>query len=79
MGKKKNIRSNKSFSEVVGLKVIFQNDILNFIFGIIFILLSIYMIIAFISYFSTGQYDQSLILDHTSQEVLNKNREFKNS
>lgn len=79
MGKKKSIRSNKSFSEVVGLKVIFQNDILNFIFGIIFILLSIYMIIAFISYFSTGQYDQSLILDHTSQEVLNKNREFKNS
>ena len=79
MGKKKNTRLNKSFSEIVGLKIIFQNDILNSILGLILILLSIYMIIAFISYFSTGQYDQSLILDHTSQEVLNKNREFKNS
>lgn len=79
MGKKKNTRLNKSFSEIVGLKIIFQNDILNSILGLILILLSIYMIIAFISYFSTGQYDQSLILDHTSQEILNKNREFKNS
>ena len=52
MGKKKNTRLNKSFSEIVGLKIIFQNDILNSILGLILILLSIYMIIAFISYFS---------------------------
>ncbi len=79
MGKKKNVRPGKSFSEVVGLKAILQNDILNFILGVVLILLSIYMIIAFISYFSTGQYDQSVILDHTSQDILNKGREFKNS
>ena len=79
MGKKKNKKVNNSFSEVVGLKVILQNDILNFILGLVLISLSIYTIIAFISYFSTGQYDQSLILDHTAQEILNKNREFKNS
>ena len=79
MGKKKIARSDKSFSEAVGLKGILQNDILNFIFGIILLILSIYTIIAFISYFATGQYDQSLILDHSSQEILNKNREFKNS
>ena len=79
MGKKKNKKAGNSFSEVVGLKTILQNDILNFILGIVLIFLSIYTIIAFISYFSTGQYDQSLILDHTPQEILNKNREFKNS
>ena len=79
MSKKKNKKVNNSFSEVVGLKVILQNDILNFILGLVLISLSIYTIIAFISYFSTGQYDQSLILDHTAQEILNKNREFKNS
>ena len=79
MKKKKKKQADKSFSEVIGFKSFLQNDIVNFIFGIILIFLSIYMIIAFISYFATGQYDQSLILDHSVQEILNKNREFKNS
>lgn len=79
MGKKKSKVSDKSFFDVVGLKNIFHNDILNFILGLIFVVLSIYMTIAFFSYFSTGQYDQSLILDHSPQDILNKNREFKNS
>ena len=79
MVKKKNKQLGKSFSEVIGLNNILQNDVVNFIVGIILIFLSIYVIIAFISFFSTGQYDQSLILDHNPQEVLNKNREFKNS
>lgn len=79
MAKKKNARAGKSFSDVIGLKNVLQNDILNFIFGIVLILLSIYIIIAFISYFSTGQSDQSIILDHSPHEVLNMNGEFKNS
>lgn len=78
-GQEKIMRTDKSFSEVIGLKSVLQNDILNFIFGIILVLLSIYVIIAFISYFSTGQYDQSIILDHSPHEILNKNGEFKNS
>ena len=79
MVKKKNKHSDKTFFDVVGLKSILQNDIVNFIFGIVLLLLSIYMIIAFMSFFSTGQYDQSLILDHSPQDVLNKDREFRNS
>ena len=79
MGKKKNKQADKSFAEVIGLKRILQNDIINFTIGIILILFSIYTIIAFISFFSTGQYDQSIILDHSPQEIFNKNREFKNS
>lgn len=79
MVKRKNKQPGKSFGEVIGLNNILQNDIINFIVGIILVILSIYVIIAFISFFSTGQYDQSIILDHTPQEVLNKNREFKNS
>lgn len=71
-GQEKIMRTDKSFSEVIGLKSVLQNDILNFIFGIILVLLSIYVIIAFISYFSTGQYDQSIILDHSPHEILNK-------
>lgn len=79
MAKKKNKNTNKSLSEVVGFKNIFQNDIINFIVGILLIFSAIYIIIAFISYFSTGQYDQSLVLDLRPGEILNSDRAFKNS
>lgn len=79
MGKKKKYTFQQILQRSCWVEGHFPKRYPEFYFGIIFILLSIYMIIAFISYFSTGQYDQSLILDHTSQEVLNKNREFKNS
>lgn len=78
MVRKKNKKTDKSLSEVIGLKNIFQNDIINFIVGIVLILLSIYVLIAFISYFSTGQYDQSLVLDLRPGEILNSDRAFKN-
>ena len=45
--KKKNTRNHKTFSEVVGLKAFFQNDIINFIVGILLVLLAIYTIIAY--------------------------------
>ena len=53
--KKKNTRNHKTFSEVVGLKAFFQNDIINFIVGILLVLLAIYTINAYVSFFSTGQ------------------------
>lgn len=37
MAKKKNTNTNKSLSEVVGFKNIFQNDFINFTVGIILI------------------------------------------
>ena len=79
MAKKKNTNTNKSLSEVVGFKNIFQNDFINFTVGIILIFLSIYIIIAFISFFSTGQNDQSLVLDLRPGEIFNSNRAFLNS
>lgn len=79
MAKKKNTRANKSLSEVVGFNTIFHNDIINFIAGVVLVLLSIYIIISFISFFSTGRADQSLVLDLRPGEILNSNRAFKNS
>jgi len=79
MAKKKKTAPKTTFSEVVGFKNIFQNDIINFIVGIILILLSIYMLIAFISFLTTGEADQSLILDLRPGEMLNSNKEFSNS
>lgn len=73
------MRPKISFFEVVGLKKIFQNDIMNFIVGIFLIAISIFMVIAFISFFSTGEADQSIVLDLRPGEILNSKREFSNS
>ena len=59
MAKKKNTRKT-GFSEIMGISNIFQNDIFNFIFGILILLLSVFLVIAFISYIISGQNDQSL-------------------
>ena len=62
MVRKKNTRKT-SFGEIMGFSNIFQNDIFNFIFGIVILLLSVFLVIAFISYIISGQNDQSIILD----------------
>lgn len=69
----------ESFVEVIGFKNVFQNDKINFILGIILILSSIYTIIAFTSFFSTGKADQSILLDLRPGDMLNTEREFQNS
>lgn len=79
MAKKKNTSSKTSFFKVLGLNNIFQNDIINFIVGIVLILLSVFMVIAFISFLSTGEADQSIVLDLRPGEILNSSREFSNS
>ncbi len=79
MGKKRNTVKDKSFGEVIGFKRIFHNDIINFIVGIILIVLSIFIFISFISFFSVGQDDQSLVLDLRPGEILNSGKAFQNS
>ncbi len=71
--------STQSFSEVIGFKSILHNDIINFIVGITLISLSIYVIIAFCSYFSTAADDQSLVLDLRPGEIFNTDKAFHNS
>lgn len=56
MTKKKSNRSNKTFSQAIGLDNII-NDKTNFVFGFILICIAIFLIIAFFSYFSTGAAD----------------------
>ena len=77
MAKKKNQKQPKSFSEAIGLNHII-NDRSNFVTGIILICLAVFIVIAFISYFSTGQADQSLVLDLRPGEVENTERVFQN-
>lgn len=77
MAKKKNTRKTPSFTETIGLNIL-QNDLFNFIFGILLFVFSMWMIVAFISYFSTAAADQSLVMDMRSGDWLNKDRIFMN-
>ncbi len=78
MVRKKNTRKT-IFGEIMGFSNIFQNDIFNFIFGIVILLLSVFLVIAFISYIISGQNDQSIILDLKPGEWSNSDRTFHNS
>ncbi|MDY6130379.1 MAG: DNA translocase FtsK 4TM domain-containing protein [Prevotella sp.] len=79
MAKKKRPRTANSFTEAIGIKNIFQNDIFSFIFGLVLLIVAGYFIIAFVSYFSTGQADQSIVQDLRPGEWLNTDREFQNN
>ena len=65
MAKKKNTRktnksANGNWLDVLGYSNIFQNEKVNFIIGIVILCLSVFGIISFISYFSTGAADRSV-------------------
>ena len=77
MAKKKNTRKTPSFTETIGLNIL-QNDLFNFIFGILLFVFSMWMIVAFISYFSTAAADQSLVMEMRSGDWLNMDRIFMN-
>lgn len=79
MVKKKQKQKSTSFKEALGIKNIFENDLFNFLFGVILFIIAVYLVIAFISYLTTGQADQSLVLDLRPDEWLNSKKEFKNS
>ncbi len=55
------------------------NERTDFILGLILLALAIYGIIAMVSYFKTGQADQSILENLRPGEWLNANHEFQNS
>ena len=84
MTKKKsnNSKSKKpsiSLSEAIGINKIFENERLIFFIGVLLFILSIYTALAFISYFTTGAADQSIIEELHEGEFQNQNHEFANS
>ena len=80
MAKKKKETSTKgSFTGVIGFKNIFHNEKLNFFIGLLLVSVAVYFIMAFISYFTTGAADQSLIEDPREGEIMNEKHEFSNT
>ena len=83
MAKKKSENRSKkrgfNLTNILGFKDIFHNEKLIFVLGCILVCVAIYLILAFISYFSTGAADQSMIEDPRDGEVLNTHHEFSNT
>jgi S-DNA-T family DNA segregation ATPase FtsK/SpoIIIE len=79
MAKKKKTTTAPSFKEAIGIDKIFHNERLNFFLGFLLLFVAGYLTWAFISYFTTGAADQSMIEMPKEGEVLNQNGEFQNS
>lgn len=77
MARKKTERKSTTFSEAIGINYII-NDKTGFVLGLILLCLATFICIAFISYFSTGQADQSLVTALRPGEIENKAQEFQN-
>ncbi len=75
--KKTNKKINTSLLESLGVRLHISEKLI-FIFGFIFFVLGVYLLIAFSSYFSTGEADQSLVVSLQEGEVENSKHSFQN-
>ena len=79
--KKREKKENRSsgFLDILGFKNFFNNEKLSFLIGILLFLVAGYLTLAFISYFTTGAADQSMIEAPREGEILNEHQEFSNT
>ena len=68
-----------TFAEALGVNKIFDNERLNFFIGVLLLILAAYTTMAFISFFTTGAADQSIIEELREGELANQQHEFSNS
>lgn len=78
MAKKKTSGKTKSFSEAIGLQYIFNNTITDFFLGLALLVVAVVMILAMISFLSTGAADQSLLENMQPGEWTNTQQLFQN-
>lgn len=76
--RKKPAQKPKTVGEAVGFQNILNNEKTDFLLGVILLVIAVYVIIAMISYFSTGQADQSILEDLRPREWMNTDRSFSN-
>lgn len=78
MAKKGNSRKSKSFGEAVGFRNKLTSDTTDFFIGLVFFALAIYMVIAMVSYLTTGKADQSVLENMRPWEIWNTTHVFTN-
>lgn len=84
MAKKRNKNTSQdtlasSFKEAVGINHLFNNERVNFVLGFCLLFVAGYLAWAYVSFFVTGEADQSIIEAPRAGELLNQNQEFKNA
>lgn len=79
MAKKKVEHKPKNIREAVGIQNHLNNEKTDFLLGVFVLLAALYVIIAMVSYFSSGASDQSLLEDLRPGEWLNTDKEFANT
>ena len=79
--KKREKKDNRpsGFLDILGFKKFFANEKLGFLVGILLFFVAGYLTLAFISYFTTGAGDQSMIETPREGEILNEHQEFSNT
>lgn len=78
MARKKTAPKQKTFGEAIGIRNILGSETTNFFIGLIIAAIAVVMTIAMVSFFSTGQADQSILENMRPGEWLNRKQEFTN-
>lgn len=78
MAKRKTERKPKTLGEAIGFRNILNNEKIDFLVGIVMVAIAIFVLVSMISFFSTGNADQSILENLRSGEWLNTNRAFQN-
>ena len=78
MARKKAENKPKNISEAIGLKNVLSNEKTDFVLGVVLLAVAVYLVIAMVSYFSTGASDQSILEDLRPGEWMNTERIFTN-
>lgn len=68
----------KNFKEAVGFQHNFNSEKINFLLGIILLVIAVYVVIAMVSYFNTAPADQSILENLHPREWMNTDKMFKN-
>ena len=76
--KKKTNRNAKTLGEAVGFNDIFHHETINFLLGLILLAFAVYIVIAMVSFLSTGQADQSVLAESRPGDWLNANKQYSN-
>ena len=79
MARKNKTSKKVSYQDAIGLSSVFANEKANFTLGITLLIISILVLISFISYFSSSADDQSFVLHPMAGDITNTGREFHNT
>ncbi len=76
--KSKAARNATNIGEALGVSNVFNNERIDFVLGVVLFVFAVFVVIAMVSFFYTGQTDQSILTDARPGEWLNSNHEYAN-